>query len=231
MGCGGGAPLLHPAHVLTPGKMSLGAGASGQFALRSVGTEDSDNARLEQATVAPGVAPWVGGRVGIDGSNEAGLTYTARTVRADARHAFDLGGPALSVGGGASLIFPQRPGRDDSDTRLYGGGIDVPVLFGVRTSSDLYALWIGPRAGFALMGGSVRSTEPVAPGGEATARDFDARHFHVGMVAGVRAGFRHLHVAVELDGAYHYAEATLGDASASIDQVTLTPAGALVLTF
>lgn len=218
--------------MLTPGKVSLGAGASGQLALRSVGTENSDTVRLEQATVAPGVAPWVGGRAGIDGSNEAGLTYTGRAVRVDGRHAFEFGDMALSAGAGASAIFPQRPGRGDDETRLYGGGIDVPLLFGVRTRSDFYALWIGPRAGFSIMGGSVRAVDVVAPGEEeADAREFDARHFHVGLVAGVRAGFRHLHVAVELDGAYHYAEGTLGDQSASIDQVTLTPAGALVLSF
>jgi hypothetical protein len=222
---------LHPAHVLTPGTVSVGAGASGQFALRSVGTDDSQNSRLEQATVAPGVAPWVGGRIGIEGSNEAGLTYTARAVRLDGRHAFELGDAAISVGVGANVIVPQRPGRDDSEARLYGGGFDVPLLFGFRTRSDLYAMWFGPRAGFSILGGSVRSTEPVAPGAEQTALDFDARHFQVGLVAGVRAGFRHLHVAVELDGAYHYAEGTIGEDAASIDQVSLTPAGALVLTF
>src|SRR5688572_953389 len=64
-GCGGGSPLLHPAHVNRPGVVSIGAGASGQIALRTLGAEASDADQLQDATVAPGVAPWVGGRVGL----------------------------------------------------------------------------------------------------------------------------------------------------------------------
>ena len=231
-GCGGGAPLLHPAHVNSPGVVSIGAGASGQFALRSVGGETSDSGKLETATVAPGVAPWVGGRVGIRGDNEGGLTYTGRAVRVDGRHAFDLGGPALSIGAGASAIFPQRPGRGDDETRLYGGGVDVPVLFGLRTRSDVYALWGGLRGGFGVMGGSVISSAAPEPGEPAPGFvDLDARHFQVGALLGMRAGFRHLHVAIELDAAYHHVDGTFGEQSLSIDQFTLTPGGALVLTF
>jgi hypothetical protein len=230
-GCGGGSPLLHPAHVNGPGVFSFGAGASGQMAVRDVGGEASDTGQLQDATVAPGVAPWVAGRVGIRGSNEAGLTYTGRTVRLDARHAFDLGGPALSVGAGASAIFPQRPGYGDSKSRLYGGSLDVPVLFGVRTRSDLYALWFGPRAGFGVIGGSFREVLPPQPNTTAEFRDVEARHFHGGLVVGMRAGFRHLHVAIEVDGTYHHVEGALGGTDAAIDQVTVTPAGALVLTF
>jgi len=229
IGCGGGAPLLHPAHALPPGIVSMGGGMSGQVALRQSPTAPN-GARLQKVAVAPGIAPWVAGRAGLAGSNEAGLTYTARAVRLDARHAFDLEGPAISVGVGGSLVFPQRPGRGDDETRVRGGGFDVPILFGVRSRSDLYAIWIGPRGGLEFLGGSVLG-DTVDPSTGSQFVDISVRHFQIGGVAGLRAGFRHLHVVVELDGAYHHAEGTFGKTPVSVDQVTLTPAGALVVTF
>ena len=40
---------------------------------------------------------------------------------------------------------------------MYGGGVDVPVLFGWRSTSDLYALWVGPRGGLEALGGIRRN--------------------------------------------------------------------------
>jgi hypothetical protein len=233
-GCAGGGPLLHPAHTLRPGSASFAAGASGQIALRDLSDpQDNDERKLQEATVAPGVAPFVSGRLGIAGDNEAGLAYTGRAVRVDARHAFDLGGPALSIGLGGSLIFPQRPGRDDDELRLYGGGVDLPILIGVRSRSDLYALWAGPRVGLQLIQGDTAAPfvgeDPNEPTPEA--RDVDGKHIYTGLVLGMRAGFRHLHVALEIDASYHHAWGTLGDQARAIDQVSITPAGALVLSF
>lgn len=233
-GCAGGGPLLHPAHTLRDGQASFAAGASGQIAVRdAVGTGDDDQRRLQEYTVAPGVAPFVAGRLGIAGDNEAGVTYTGRAVRLDARHAFDLGGPALSFGLGGSLIVPQRPGRDDDENRLYGGGFDVPILIGVRTRSDLYALWAGPRVGFQLIGGDTAppfaGEDPNQPSPQA--RDVDGKHIYTGLVFGLRAGFRHLHVALEIDANYHHAWGTLGDQERTLHQVSITPAGAVVLSF
>ena len=106
----------------------------------------------------------------------------------------------------------------------------MPILFGARSKSDLYALWIGPRAGIEFLGGSVLadSTDPTV-GSQFV--DISIRHLQIGAVAGLRAGFRHLHVALEVDGAYHHAQGTFGKTGVSVDQVTLTPAGALIVTF
>ena len=124
-GCGAGAPLLHPAHVLHAGDVSAGAGLSGELVVSS-GADPSG--RLLQLAAASGVAPWVSGRVGLAGDNEAGLTYTGRNVRLDVRHAFAIGAAALSVGIGGSLIIAERPGVDvhGRDVGVFGGGIDVP---------------------------------------------------------------------------------------------------------
>jgi hypothetical protein len=234
VGCGGGVPLMHPAHVLKPGDVTMGAGLSGQIALapRAVPTTGDRSAiRLEELTVASGVAPWLGGRVGIDGDYEAGITYTARTLRIDARRAFPLGVPTLSVGLGASAIIPEAP-HSGSASSVFGGGLDLPILIGITSRSDVYSVWAGPRAGIDFMRGSIDSSDlTTQPVPQATLVQTNASHEYVGLVAGVQVGFRHLHVALELSGAFHHAAAKFGDASVAINQGTLSPAGALIVAF
>lgn len=219
--------------------MTLGAGLTGQMALRSTtpppgvfkSPQEARTATLESLSVAPGVAPWVSGRIGIQGDNEAGLTYSGRAIRIDGRHAWTLGAPTtLSVGLGATAILAQRPGQDPDRGSVYGGGLDLPVLFGVRSKNDLYAVWFGPRGGFETMSGEL-AAPPDPSGTEPPFDDVSAQHYYVGLVFGLRAGFRHIHVALELDGAFHYATGTLGTEELSLSQVTLAPGGALVISF
>jgi hypothetical protein len=130
LGCGGAAPLLHPAQTLPVDTVSVGAGVSGNFAASSVDRaisqgraatggplSDPATARtyaegvLVNALVAPGASPWVSARVGLPESSEAGLTYTGRSLRVDGRHAFEVAPDLLlSVGIGASglLLAPDR---------------------------------------------------------------------------------------------------------------------------
>lgn len=129
-GCGGAAPLLHPAHTLPVDCIDLGAGVSGNFGSAGVrravsrgrsaaGQRLMDPARaaeyaegvLTQALIAPGATPWVAARTGIAENMEVGLTYTGRGLRLDGRHAWPTGEQwALSVGLGASalLLTPER---------------------------------------------------------------------------------------------------------------------------
>ena len=233
LGCGAGAPLLHSAHVLHAGDVSAGAGLSGELALSQLsvgtGTDLRGAGRLAQLAAAPGIAPWVGGRVGLVGSNEAGLTYTGRNLRIDVRHAFALGTAALSVGVGGSMITAERPGQDIAGSSVFGGGVDIPVLFGVHSKSDLYAFWIGPRAGFEALSGHVAMSQ-----GQTDAlvlSDVSARHFFSGFVVGVRGGFRHIHVAIEVDGAYHRADGSIRGSSTGVGLFALAPSGALLISF
>lgn len=211
LGCGAGAPLLHPAHVLHTGDVSAGAGLSGELVVTS-GSDPSG--RLIKLAAQQGVAPWVAGRVGLAGDNEAGLTYTGRNVRLDVRHAFPIGdAAALSVGVGGSLIIADR--GDQGTVGVFGGGVDIPVLIGTHSKSDLYAVWAGPRAGFEALGSG----------------DASVRHFIGGFVVGVRGGFRHVHVALELDGGYHRADGSLSGTSIGVGLFALTPSGALIFSF
>lgn len=123
--CGGGAPLLHPAHVLPVNTVSFGAGVSGQFASdaaearidsgRLAATQSLSDPQvaqryaegvLSQALLAPGLSPWVAARAGLPWRTEAGLTYTGRSIRLDGRHVLAVGEVwALSLGLGASALF------------------------------------------------------------------------------------------------------------------------------
>ncbi|MDI1444948.1 hypothetical protein [Polyangium sp. 6x1] len=231
-GCGGGAPLLHPAHVLSPGKVTLGAGLSGQPVLAALpsapGTDEAQaETVLQDRTIAPAVAPWVGGRAGIAGSNEAGLTYSGRAVRLDGRHAFTLSkSVALSLGLGGELILSGRPSAGNNDAgSLLGGGLDVPLLIGWKSTGELYSGWIGPRAGISWVRGALPSADPAKP------LTLAGEHVRVGMVAGLRLGFRHVHVALEVGGDWHTVSGSLGATDVSFDQFSLTPAGALIVGF
>lgn len=228
-GCGGGAPLLHPAHVLSPGKVTVGAGLSGRPVLAALpsapGTDEAlaENV-LQDRTIAPAVAPWVSGRIGITGSNEAGLTYSGRALRLDGRHAFTLTkSVSLSMGLGGELILAGRPsGAGESG---FGGGLDVPLLIGWKSTGELYSGWIGPRAGITWVRGAFPSADPTKP--LAIVGD----HVRVGMVAGFRLGFRHVHVGLEVGGDWNTVSGRMGTTDVSFNQFSLTPAGALIVGF
>ncbi len=230
MGCGGGLPLLHSVHVLPPGRVSAGAGLSGQPVLQNLpsaaGTDQNNlETQLQNKTIAPAVAPWISARVGIAGSNEAGLTYNGRAIRLDGRHSFQLNKKnslALSAGLGGELLLIGRPTSTEKDpVSLLGGGFDVPLLFGWRSTAGLYSAWIGPRPGITFVRGAV--TDGTA---------FSARDTRLGFVAGLSLGFRQVRVAMELGGAFHFVNALVGPTQrVEFNQFTLTPAGALVLTF
>lgn len=229
--CAGGAPMMHPASVLRPGFMSMGAGLSGQLVTRAVDARPPapntpSPKTLQNIAVSPGIAPWVSGRVGIRGGNEGGLTYTGRSVRVDGRHAFGSESGALSIGVGASLVLPERPGSKAETEGVYGGGFDVPILVGVASRGDLYAVWAGPRAGYEVLGGQLAAPTP------GTDSAIDVEHFQAGAVVGGRAGFRYVHAAIEVSAAYHRATGRVGASEkTTLEQFAVTPAAALILSF
>jgi hypothetical protein len=241
--CGGGAPLLHGAHALAPGVVSIGGGLSGQVALKPIAqgpaVSPTQDVSLQELGVAPGVAPWAGGRMGVQGDNDFGITYAGRTLRLDGRHSFGIGKRgAISLGLGASAIMARRPSDGGAVSGVYGAGADVPLLVGWRSASDIYSLWLGPRGGFEILGGNLHFGETTAAASPETLAVYDvhARHFYGMLVAGLRVGFRHVHVAIELDAAYHHVTGTFQlqggpKTSTSVQQISLTPAGALQVSF
>jgi hypothetical protein len=118
-GCGGGAPLLYPAHTLPQSSVSFAAGTSGHVSLGGLAAAEDDlkaaaavgggavtseeragfvRGALARFAVAPGVAPFVAARAGLGHHSEAGFSYLGRAVRLDARRAFEWPKVALSLG-------------------------------------------------------------------------------------------------------------------------------------
>lgn len=203
---------------------------SGQVVLQDLpsaaGTDQSSReTELQNNTIAPAIAPWISARVGIQGSNEAGLAYNGRAIRLDGRHSFQLNKKnslALSAGLGGELLLLGRPrGGAQEPQSLLGGGFDIPLLFGWRSTAGLYSAWIGPRPGLTFVKGAL-----------ADGTAFSAQDVRLGFVAGLSVGFRQIHVAMELGGAFHFVDADVAKTQRiEFQQFTLTPAGALVLTF
>ena len=257
LGCGGAAPLLHPAQVLAPGDVRVVGGIAARAVVGGLGDElkaaSNEAAAFQQqgttpsidstyaagalvaAAVAPDLSPAVGARVGVGGEFEGGILYTGRGVRADLRRAFRLGAKptpwALSIGLGLDAAFVGREehqlqGVDGQN--LFGFGGDVPVLLGWRSTAGLYYAWIGARFGY-------EHDVIRAPGSEnpptVAAAELVGDRFSIGGLVGVAIGFRHVHVALELEADYANVSGSFGNVSARVDGLALTPASALWVDF
>ncbi|MBX3206130.1 MAG: hypothetical protein KF764_13755 [Labilithrix sp.] len=260
IGCGGGAPLLHPARTLKSGDVRAAGGVSAHVVPGSLG-EDLRRAReiaagdsagtsspgepgtnpdyakgaLVAAAVAPGLAPFVGARVGVGNAFEGGLAYTGRGVRADMRRSFDDGPYSLSVGLGASAaLYGRQQGSSLPNVdlgSLHGYGADVPVLFGWESQSGLYSLWLGPRAGFEWVAVETLTSEPKDVTIGSPPVRLEATRWHAGGVVGVATGFNHVHVALEAGVAYQIVNGTYNANDVGVRGLTITPASAIWWTF
>jgi hypothetical protein len=265
--CGGGAPLLHPAHTLPADQISAAVGTSGHFVLGDLARAKADLAdaaadpggastrderyrfvqgALAELAMAPGVAPYVAARAGLGNHNEAGLTYTARSLRLDARHAFEWPSLAVSVGLAGIGALPRVVDRPKDGLDEAGGaglrtmdvessrgyGLELPLLFGYRSSADVVKLWAGLRAGFERDSYYVTIVE--APD-HAFASDAEATRLWAGGLVGFSVGLAPIEVRVELDAAYEMAEGSLaaagGKLEAELSGWTLTPAMAISAKF
>jgi hypothetical protein len=243
----------------TSGRVMLGELARADDAReRAVGAPGGVSTRADRANfargalarfaVAPGVAPFFSARVGLGDHNEAGLGYTGRTLRLDGRHAFEWQNLALSLGlvglGALSRAGDQPPQNVDdavnedaglrsvSLTSLRGYGLELPVLFGYRSSADVVLLWAGLRGG--IERDTFDATLVVAPD-EAYATSGDATHWWAGGLVGFGVGLPPIQVRVELDAAYESAHGNLltggGEVGADVAGWSLTPAAAISAKF
>ncbi len=248
--CGGGLPLLHPARTLPAGEVRAAAGLSANFALggfasatrdataeasnpNAPGAPGSDptyaKGALVAASVGAGVAPFAAARVGIGGQAEGGLAYTGRGVRADLRRSFYLTEKwslSLGAGGSAVLYGHQEEGTlPNVDLgSLHGWGADVPVLVGYESAGDLYMLWVGARGGWEHV--DISPAASATPIGSSPIA-LSATRFWGGPLLGVAVGFRHLHVAVELDTSYATVSGDYNGSHVQVGGISVAPASAL----
>lgn len=250
-GCAGGMPLLHPARTLRLGDVRAAGGFSGNFAVGSLGNavRDAENdpnggtnppggdpvfakGALVAASIGPGLAPLAGARVGVGWQSEGGLAYTGRALRADLRRSFDLSQHwSLSIGaGGSAALYGHQEGSslpNVSLNQLHGWGADVPLLVGYQSDGDLYMAWLGARGGWEHVDISDVTSEPksVVLGSQPIA--LSATRTWGGGLLGFAVGFRHVHVAFELDVSYATVTGDYGSTHATVDGVTLVPGTAL----
>jgi hypothetical protein len=242
---------LHPAQALSLGDVRVAAGFSGNIAtggfanaLNAARNEAAAHGApagpdvayaegaLVTASVAPGLAPFAGGRVGLGWGAEAGLAYTGRSLRADVRRAFDLTPHwSLSAGvGGSAALYGHQDGGALAGVdlaALHGWGADVPVLVGYESDGKLYMLWLGVRGGWEHVDIGDVSSEPGSPSASSAPLGLAATRFWGGGLLGFAVGFRHVHVAMELDASYANVTGEFAQTHASVQGVTLAPAAAL----
>jgi hypothetical protein len=272
MGCGGAAPLLHPAHTLAPGKVTFGAGASGTFvagraqarledaravAASGAAVTDAERRRLAEGTAVsvlatPGLAPWIGARVGVAERTEAGAAYTGRWARVDVRHALEDRKLALSFGiaGLALLAHPSADQEEPAGTSgaiagvdpdgAVGFGVHVPVLVGYRSDAELVQAWGGLIGTFEQAFGTIIVADawptPVDdPDQDVSSVRLDAQRFSGAAVLGLAVGLQPIWVAVEVAGRYFSLEGSLRNDLAqtrgSLDGFSIEPAGAILGRF
>jgi hypothetical protein len=243
--CGGGLPLLHPAQTLGPGEVRATTGLSASIATgdissairtasdtRTAGPATPDEAyargALAAASIAPGLAPVVGARVGLGHEMEGGLVYTSRAVRVDARRSFPLSHSwAMSLGAGGTAVIGGNevgePVRGLDLGTLHGWGADLPVLVGYASDADLYRLWVGVRAGWEQADLSVQG----APAVGASTAALSATRLWGGALLGLAVGFRHVHVAMEVDVCYGAVEGNYAGTHAQVAGLTWAPASSI----
>lgn len=250
--CGGGLPLLHPAKTLPVGDVRAVAGFGATIAVGSMASavqqaEQDPNTTVSPppsgdtayakgalvlASVGPGLQPLAGARVGIGQQFEGGLAYTGRAVRIDVRRSFDLS-PSWSVSigaGGEAALYGHQEGSalpNVSLNQLHGWGADVPLLIGYESPGGLYMFWVGARGGGEHVDISDVTSEPKAVTLGSPPISLSATRFWGGGLVGLAVGFRHIHVALELDAAYARISGSYNDTNATVAGVTLAPATAL----
>jgi len=189
---------------------------------------------LVAAAMAPDLSPVAGARVGVGAEFEGGIMYTGRGARIDLRRAFAIGKRptawALSIGLGADFAFLGRQGAslpDVDNANLFGVGGDLPVLLGWKSAAGLYYVWLGARFGYEHDTIQPRNTEPLPQGATNPGPQLQGDRFAVGGLLGLAIGFRHVHVALELEADYAAVTGTFGGTTGKVDGLSLTPATAL----
>jgi hypothetical protein len=191
---------------------------------------------IVSAAVAPGLAPFVSARVGVGNQFEGGLAYTGRAVRADMRRAFDLDRHwTISLGlGGSAALYGRQQGTDLPNVdlgALHGYGADLPVMIGWESTGGLYMAWAGLRGGFEHDVVESLTSEPKPVDIGTPPIHLDATRGWGGGLFGVATGFRHVHVALELDVAYQVVSGSYNGNDVTVKGLTIAPATALWWTF
>jgi hypothetical protein len=110
---------------------------------------------------------------------------------------------------------------------LHGWGGDLPLLIGYESAGGLVSAWAGVRGGYESVAISQVLSEPKTVTLGTPPVSLSADRTWGGGLIGVAVGFRHVHVAMELDAAYAYISGSYNATSVTVQGVSLAPAAAL----
>ncbi len=206
--------------------------AAGAAGTGSPGDATFAKGALVAASIGPGLAPFGAARVGLGWHSEGGIAYTGRALRGDVRRSFDISPHlALSLGvGGSAALYGRENGEALPNvdlSRLHGWGADVPFLLGYQSDGDLYMVWVGTRAGWEHVDISDVTSEPESVPLGTPPVSLSATRFWAGGLLGLAVGFRHVHVAIELDVSYASIQGDYNQTHVLVDGLTLAPSAAL----
>lgn len=207
LGCAPAAPILSGGRTTPRGRTELAVGSAvrvpvGDFVPETGIAEDN-----VIAYGAPGgVAPLGSVRHGLDRNIDLGVDVVGSTIRGTVRGQFDVGSGALILGA-TPLV-----GVMSADTTSVRAGALGSAVLGIDVSS-LYEAWAGVRLGLEHLAGEGVGLSGLRAGG----------------VVGLAAGFRRIHVLVELAVDYEHWWGDVGDISIARDGLVLTPAFAVRL--
>jgi hypothetical protein len=151
------------------------------------------------------------------------------------RRSFDSGAVSFSVGAGLDTAFYGRqqgaalPNVDLGS--LHGYGADVPLLVGWQSESGLFMLWGGARAGFEHDVIEQVTSEPKDVTIGSSPIGLTADRYWAGGLVGLAGGFRHVHVALELDVNYQSVSGWFNATNVKADGVAFVPSSAIWWTF
>jgi hypothetical protein len=231
------APVVEP--VLAPA-----LSADQRIAAGATPTEDERNAVASSlaafGATTTGPASYLALRGGVGGRAELqGALVNLRTARLGVRRALGFGPDekwafAMGLAARAGLdVLRHRavlPGAEVQGAEVLGG--DITAQLG-RTSSELYDLWLGARAGYTFGGARVSHAAFAAAGEAVATRAARVHRVEMAVNLGLRVGFGRFAAVVELDAvtALWFGSVDGSNAPVRGASFTLIPATALAISF
>ncbi len=186
----------------------------------------------------PGVAPVVRTTLSLSKVFEASLHYGGRDARVGGRYLLwesrsaDAGAVTLSIGGDGHVLLRGRPEdgylNGVASENVRGFGVQAPLLLGWQSDAGLLIAYVGALVGYERITGQIAFTGRT---GTAPAKDVVIGRAHVTGTLGIGLGFRRVRVIVECGARRDFIDARIGDESANVALISLTPAFAFGVSF
>lgn len=209
LACSPATPVLSGGSTTPAGRSDVAVGGAYRFPLGELAQGEVRDA-FESEALEAGPVPVVRYRYGFSPEFDAGVTVVGPALSADGRYTLWVDEahslrPAFSLGANATAgLF--------SEGFRFGAGV-VPLF--ALSATSLLEVWLGPK--LALDGVSTGDAH-----GSVSARGFSA-----GGVFGLGAGFRNVHVLMELAVVHEWWDGSSATQDLQFSGVSLTPAFAL----